>query len=88
LTTASAPARVRSLRSSGTTTFVEIAISEGRKRQVRRMFSKIHHPVLELHRASFGPVDLGDLSRASWRHLSEDEVDALRHAVGMDKAAH
>jgi len=83
-----APARVRSLRSSGTTTFVEIAISEGRKRQVRRMFSKIHHPVLELHRASFGPVDLGDLSRASWRHLSEDEVEALRHAVGMDKAAH
>jgi len=78
-----APARVKSLRSSGTTTFVEIAITEGRKRQVRRMFSKIGHPVLELHRASFGPVPLGDLSRASWRHLSSDEVAALRAAVEM-----
>lgn len=78
-----APARVRSLRSSGTTTFVEIAITEGRKRQVRRMFSKIRHPVLELHRASFGPVPLGDLSRASWRHLSAEEVAALRAAVDL-----
>jgi len=78
-----APARVKSLRSSGTTTFVEIAITEGRKRQVRRMFSKIGHPVLELHRASFGPVPLGDLSRASWRHLSGEEVAALRAAVEM-----
>jgi len=78
-----APARVKSLRSSGTTTFVEIAITEGRKRQVRRMFSKIGHPVLELHRASFGPVPLGDLSRASWRHLSAEEVAALRAAVEM-----
>lgn len=78
-----APARVKSLRSSGTTTYVEIAISEGRKRQIRRMFSKIGHPVLELHRASFGPVSLGDLSRAAWRHLSAEEVAALRAAVGM-----
>jgi len=78
-----APARVKSLRSSGTTTFVEIAITEGRKRQVRRMFSKIGHPVLELHRASFGPVPLGDLSRASWRHLSAEEIAALRAAVDM-----
>jgi len=78
-----APARVKSLRSSGTTTFVEIAITEGRKRQVRRMFSKIGHPVLELHRASFGPVGLGDLSRASWRHLTPEEIAALRAAVDM-----
>ncbi len=78
-----APARVRSLRSSGTTTFVEIAIREGRKRQVRRMFSKIHHPVLELHRVSFGPVDLGDLRKAGWRVLTPEEVAALRDAVGM-----
>ena len=80
-----APAAVRSLRSSGTTTYVEIAIREGRKRQVRRMFSKIGHPVLELHRVSFGPVDLGDLRKAGWRHLTSDEVAALRDAVGMPR---
>jgi 23S rRNA pseudouridine2605 synthase len=78
-----APARVKSLRSSGTTTYVEIAIREGRKRQVRRMFSKIRHPVLELHRVTFGPISVEGLSRASWRHLTTDEVTALREAVGM-----
>lgn len=78
-----APARVRSLRSSGTTTYVEIAIREGRKRQVRRMFSKIRHPVVELHRVTFGPVGIEGLSRGAWRHLTADEVEALRNAVGM-----
>ena len=82
-----APARVRALRSSGGTTYCEIAISEGRKRQVRRMFSAIGHPVLELHRVSFGPVDLGDLGRASWRLLSDSEIGALLGAVGMSKGA-
>jgi 23S rRNA pseudouridine2605 synthase len=78
-----APARVRSMRSSGTTTYVEIAIKEGRKRQVRRMFSKIRHPVLELHRVSFGPISIDGLSRAGWRHLTAEEVSALRRAVDM-----
>jgi 23S rRNA pseudouridine2605 synthase len=78
-----APARVKALRSSGGTTYCEIAIREGRKRQVRRMFSAVGHPVLELHRVRFGPVDLGDLSRASWRVLDAREVSALREAVGM-----
>jgi 23S rRNA pseudouridine2605 synthase len=81
-----APARVKSLRSSGTTTYVEIAIREGRKRQVRRMFSKIRHPVLELHRVTFGPISVEGLSRAAWRHLTADEVAALRAAVGMTGA--
>ncbi len=66
-----APARVRALRSSGGTTYCEIAIREGRKRQVRRMFSAVGHPVLELHRVRFGPIELGDLSRASWRVLDD-----------------
>ena len=78
-----APARVQAIRSSGGTTYCEVAISEGRKRQVRRMFSAIGHPVIELHRIAFGPVELGDLSRASWRLLDEREVAALRKAVGM-----
>ena len=79
-----APARVSTLR-LGPTSYCEIAIREGRKRQVRRMFSAIGHPVIELHRVSFGPVALGDLSKASWRYLSDDEVRALRAAVGIPK---
>ena len=75
------PARVAILGNSGGTTRVEIAISEGRKRQVRRMFSALHHPVLELHRETFGPIGLGGLAPGAWRHLSADEVAALQAAV-------
>jgi 23S rRNA pseudouridine2605 synthase len=77
-----APARVTALR-LGPTSYCEITIREGRKRQVRRMFSAIGHPVIELMRTSFGPVHLGDLPKAAWRYLSQEEVAALRAAVGL-----
>ena len=60
------------------TSFMRIAIHEGRTRQVRRMFEAVGHPVLALHRQSFGPFDLGDLPRGQWRGLSLDEVAAAR----------
>jgi 23S rRNA pseudouridine2605 synthase len=80
-----APARVTAIR-RGPTSYCEIAIREGRKRQVRRMFSAIGHPVIELHRTSFGPVELGDLSKAGWRYLTPGEVEALKAAVGLQEA--
>lgn len=78
-----APAEVRTIERRGRTALMEITIAEGRKRQVRRMFSAVSHPVLELHRVSFGPISLGKLAEGAWRHLSEAEVSALRDAVEM-----
>jgi 23S rRNA pseudouridine2605 synthase len=75
------PARLTVLGSSGGTTRVEIAIREGRKRQVRRMFSALHHPVLELHRETFGPIGIGGLAPGTWRELTSGEVAQLREAV-------
>lgn len=76
-----APALVRTVKHEGVRTWMEITISEGRKRQVRRMFSAVGHPVLELHRTSFGPVELGPLAPGAWRRLTDDEVSRLRSAV-------
>jgi len=58
-------------------TLVHLTITEGRKRQVRRMFSAISNPVLVLHRVSFGPLSLGDLASGHWRHLTDAEVESL-----------
>lgn len=80
-----APALVRTVRHEGPRTWMEITISEGRKRQVRRMFSALGHPVVELHRTSFGPVELGSLASGGWRHLSPEEVTALQNAVSFDE---
>jgi 23S rRNA pseudouridine2605 synthase len=79
------PARVK-LLDRGATSTVEIVIREGRKRQVRRMFSAVGRPVLELHRQTFGPVELGDLAPGTWRELTDAEVSALREEVGMGEA--
>jgi 23S rRNA pseudouridine2605 synthase len=75
-----APARLRMI-DAGPPAQVEIAIREGRKRQVRRMFVAIGHPVLSLHRESFGPILLGDLSPGEYRHLGAEEVSALARAT-------
>lgn len=60
-----------------------ITIHEGRKRQVRRMLDAVGHPVIALHRATFGPLELGDLPRGEHRELSPEEVAALRAAAGI-----
>jgi 23S rRNA pseudouridine2605 synthase len=52
-------------------------ITEGRKRQVKRMFAHIGHPVFTLEREAFGPLTLGDLPQGSWRHLTPAELAAL-----------
>ncbi|MCL2339348.1 MAG: rRNA pseudouridine synthase [Actinomycetia bacterium] len=56
-------------------------ITEGRKRQVRRMLSAVGHPVASLARVAFGPLQLGDLALGCWRELSAGEVAALQIAV-------
>jgi 23S rRNA pseudouridine2605 synthase len=50
-----------------------IVLTEGRKREVRRMMSAIGHHVLELERVRFGPVRLGDLEPGAWRVLTDEE---------------
>jgi 23S rRNA pseudouridine2605 synthase len=64
-------------------TVVAITITEGRKRQVKRMCNHVGHPVLALHREAFGPLTLGNLPEGEWRLLTPEEVQALRTAAGM-----
>jgi len=72
-----APARVRLLADG----VIEIELREGRKRQVRRMCAAVGHPVLDLTRVRFGPLDLGTLAVGAYRRLSEAEVERLRAAA-------
>jgi len=59
------------------TTWVRLILTEGKKREVRRMLAAVGHPVRRLIRVRFGPLHLGDLEPGQWRFLQEDEVKAL-----------
>jgi 23S rRNA pseudouridine2457 synthase len=60
------------------TAWLELIITEGRNRQVRRMTAAVGHPTLRLVRYAVGPVTIAGLAPGDWRHLSADEVNSLR----------
>ncbi|HEY1341016.1 MAG TPA: pseudouridine synthase [Bryobacteraceae bacterium] len=71
------PAEVRRLRDSAKYTFLEITITEGRNRQVRRMMEAIGTKALKLVRIAIGPIRIGDLPIGKWRKLTPEEIAAL-----------
>lgn len=78
-----APASVEVLSTKRDLTVARITIHEGRKRQVRRMFEAVGHPVRGLRRVRIGPIGLGGLRPGAWRALTPGETRALRRAVGL-----
>jgi pseudouridine synthase len=86
------PALVTRLRDSEKHTHLEITISEGRNRQVRRMLEAVESKVLKLVRTAIGPIRIGDLPIGKWRKLTDDEVVTLGGptrdaAPGPDRSA-
>jgi 23S rRNA pseudouridine2605 synthase len=74
----SRPARVRDIgasREGGS--WLEIVLTEGKNRQVRRMCGAVGHDVVELVRVRIGGLALGDLPAGRWRGLDEGEVAQL-----------
>jgi len=67
-------------RSAGRT-LVEVVMTEGRKREVRRMFDEVGHHVVRLMRTAIGPLSDKKLRPGDWRHLSVQEVRSLYEAA-------
>ena len=57
---------------------IEVTISEGRNRQVRRMFESINRDVIFLKRTAIGEIKLGGLFRGNFRELKERESEYLK----------
>jgi 23S rRNA pseudouridine2605 synthase len=63
---------------------LEIAIHEGRNRQVKRMCEAVGHRVTGLRRIAFGPLRLGRLGEGDARRLTPAELERLRQASQAD----
>ncbi|HUP03115.1 MAG TPA: pseudouridine synthase [Bryobacteraceae bacterium] len=71
------PAEVRRLREGAKRSYLEMTITEGRNRQVRRMIEAVNSKVQKLVRTAIGPVRIGDLRIGGWRRLTSEEVAAV-----------
>lgn len=71
------PAAVTRLRDSEKYTHIEITLTEGRNRQVRRMVDAVGSHVLKLVRIRIGDIAIGSLPIGKWRELTVEEVEAL-----------
>ena len=75
---------VRRVKTSGKSTLVEVILTEGQNREVRRMFARVGHKVLKLRRTAFGPMKLGELEPAAYRPLTPSEVRVLKQYASSD----
>lgn len=72
----SIPDRVPPIRERKTvpTSWLEIKVSEGKNRQVRRMTAAIGYPTLRLIRVAIGKLQIKGLNPGDWKEVTKEEV--------------
>ncbi len=65
-------------------TWVELILTEGKFREIRKMCHANRYQIVKLRREAIGPIELGDLNPRVVRPLTRDEVRALYAAVGLE----
>jgi pseudouridine synthase len=71
------PCSVRITKASGGLTMLQIVMTEGKKRQIRRIASHLGFPVRHLIRTHIGQLAMGDMKPGEYRELSPSEVKAM-----------
>ncbi len=81
------PLSVRRLEDRGKHTWLDVVLTEGKNREVRRMVEAVGFAVLKLVRTRIGPLTLEGLQVGKWRELTAGEVAGLRSAVSRSQKA-
>ena len=68
-------------RKSVPTAWLEMTLTEGRNRQVRRMTAKVGFPTLRLVRVAIAHLRLDSLQLSQWRDLTAEELNLLLKLV-------
>ncbi len=62
---------------------IRLTLHEGRKRQIKRMFTALRYEVTALRREQYAILRCDDLKLASWRYLTREEIVKLKKIVGF-----
>ncbi|MCL4253486.1 MAG: rRNA pseudouridine synthase, partial [Anaerolineae bacterium] len=74
----SAPCYVDVIETTPETTVLRVIMTEGKKRQIRRVASALGHPVKRLVRTHIGMLELGKLKRGDWMELNKLQLQEMQ----------
>lgn len=73
-----APCVVEVMKSEGGLSVLKVIMTEGKKRQIRRVAGQLGYPVRKLVRTHVGKLSLGTLGSGEWRELTPEEVESMK----------
>src|SRR5208283_1899604 len=77
---------VKRLKTQGESAWLQIVLSEGKNREIRRMLARLGHKVMRLRRLTLGPLRLGRLASGKARPLTARELSQLKAAAAGERS--
>jgi 23S rRNA pseudouridine2605 synthase len=77
------PAKVDEIKRNQGNTLLKIVLTEGKKRQIRRVAEELGFPVLSLHRITIGSIQLKNLPLGRYRYLTDTEITSLKRQTNL-----
>jgi 23S rRNA pseudouridine2605 synthase len=77
--------RAKTLRSGSRNSWLEVVLTEGKNRHIRRLLAGLGIETLRLVRIAIGSLQLGNLPKGAFRHLTEQEKNALVQAGQLER---
>ena len=78
---------VRPVKKQGQSTWVEITMTEGQNREIRRLFARVGHKIMKLERIGFGPLKLGRVPLGQFRELRKNELAELHSILERNRSS-
>lgn len=78
-----APCKVNVIRWHGKGAWLKVILKEGKKRQIREVGRTIGLPIVKLIRIRISTLTIGNLKPKEWRHLTEEEIKALKDSAKL-----
>ncbi len=79
------PCKIKFIKRAKINTWVRVILTQGKNRQIKKMFWRIKHPVLKIIRTHFAGIYLADLKPGEFRNLTKKELGTLKNLSSISK---